>query len=109
MFRVVFWDILPCKMIVDRGFRGAYCLHHQGRVVKVLLRTLDVSLDYLNGWSAGGKQPPTQISKHSEVSKHLISTKECRMLNNNFQICEISSSHGGEYEVQICLLGCTAV
>jgi hypothetical protein len=22
--------------------------------------------------------------------------------------CEISSSHGGEYEVQICLLGCTA-
>jgi hypothetical protein len=24
-------------------------------------------------------------------------------------LCEISSSHGGEYEVQICLLGCTAV
>jgi hypothetical protein len=23
MFRVVFWDILPCKMIVDRRFRGA--------------------------------------------------------------------------------------
>jgi hypothetical protein len=23
MFRVVFWDILPCKMIVDRHFRGA--------------------------------------------------------------------------------------
>jgi hypothetical protein len=29
MFRVVFWDILLCKMIVDRRFRGAYCLHHQ--------------------------------------------------------------------------------
>jgi hypothetical protein len=28
MFRVVFWDILPFKMIVDRRFRGAYCLHH---------------------------------------------------------------------------------
>jgi hypothetical protein len=28
MFRVVFWDILPCKMIVDLRFRGAYCLHH---------------------------------------------------------------------------------
>jgi hypothetical protein len=27
-----FWDILPCKMIVDRRFRGAYCLHHQGGV-----------------------------------------------------------------------------
>jgi hypothetical protein len=32
MFRIVFWDILPCKMIVDRRFRGAYCLHHQGWV-----------------------------------------------------------------------------
>jgi hypothetical protein len=29
MFRVVFWDILPGKMIVDRRFRGAYCYHHQ--------------------------------------------------------------------------------
>jgi hypothetical protein len=30
MFRIVFWDVLPCKMIVDRRFRGAYCLNHQG-------------------------------------------------------------------------------
>jgi hypothetical protein len=28
-FRVVFWDILPRKMIVDRRFRGVYCFHHQ--------------------------------------------------------------------------------
>jgi hypothetical protein len=33
MFRAVFWDILPCKMVVDRRFRGAYCLHHQGWVI----------------------------------------------------------------------------
>jgi hypothetical protein len=26
----LFWDILPCKMIVDRRFRGAYYLHHPG-------------------------------------------------------------------------------
>jgi hypothetical protein len=26
--RRVFWDVLPCKIIVDRRFRGAYCLHH---------------------------------------------------------------------------------
>jgi hypothetical protein len=30
MFRVVFWDLLPCKIIVDRRFRGAYLLHHGG-------------------------------------------------------------------------------
>jgi hypothetical protein len=35
MFRVVFWVILPCKMIVDRHFRGAYCLHHQGGYCRV--------------------------------------------------------------------------
>jgi allantoicase len=29
--------------------------------------------------------------------------------NNLLLLCEISSSHGGEYEVQICLLGCNAV
>jgi hypothetical protein len=29
MFRAVFWVVLPCKMIVDRRFRGAYCLHHR--------------------------------------------------------------------------------
>jgi hypothetical protein len=34
-------------------------------------------------------------------------TFSCYKRDNN--ICEISSSHGGEYEVQICLLGCTAV
>jgi hypothetical protein len=28
---------------------------------------------------------------------------------NWFHLCEISSSHGGEYDVQNCLLGCTAV
>jgi hypothetical protein len=28
---IVFWDIAPCSHIeVDRHFRGAYCLHHQG-------------------------------------------------------------------------------
>jgi hypothetical protein len=26
-FRIFFWDVLPCKIIVDRRFRGTYCLH----------------------------------------------------------------------------------
>jgi hypothetical protein len=29
--------------------------------------------------------------------------------NKVSKLCEISSSHGGEYDVQSCLLGCTAV
>jgi hypothetical protein len=28
---IAFWDIVPCGLVaVDRRFRGAYCLHHQG-------------------------------------------------------------------------------
>jgi hypothetical protein len=25
-----FWDVGPCSILVNRHFRGAYCLHHQG-------------------------------------------------------------------------------
>jgi hypothetical protein len=31
MKMTAFWDIVPCSLVeVDRRFRGAYCLHHQG-------------------------------------------------------------------------------
>jgi hypothetical protein len=29
-FRIAFWDVLPCKIIVDRRFRGMCYLHHHG-------------------------------------------------------------------------------
>jgi hypothetical protein len=29
-FRFVFWDVLPCKIIVYRRFRGTCYFHHQG-------------------------------------------------------------------------------
>jgi hypothetical protein len=31
-FRFVLWDVLPCKIIVNRRFRGTCCLHYQGDV-----------------------------------------------------------------------------
>jgi hypothetical protein len=34
-FRFVFWDVLPCKITVDRRFRGTCCLHHQFNLVTV--------------------------------------------------------------------------
>jgi hypothetical protein len=36
MFRIVFWDILPCKMIVDRRFRGTYCISDVGARTHIL-------------------------------------------------------------------------
>jgi hypothetical protein len=46
MFRIVFWDVLPCKMIVDRRFRGTYYLHHQGSSLLIeAVRTSETSVD----------------------------------------------------------------
>jgi hypothetical protein len=40
-------------------------------------------------------------------------SENSKKLKNNIKktvnLCDISSSQSGEYEVQICLLGCTAV
>jgi hypothetical protein len=32
-FRIVFWDVLPCKIIVGRRFRGTCCLHHWPTII----------------------------------------------------------------------------
>jgi hypothetical protein len=29
-FRIVFWDVMPCKIIVERRYRGTCCLQQQG-------------------------------------------------------------------------------
>jgi hypothetical protein len=39
MFRIVIWDVLPCKMIIDRRFRGAYSLMMEA------VRTSETSVD----------------------------------------------------------------
>jgi hypothetical protein len=45
-FRIVFWDVLPCKIIVDRRFIGTYCLHHQGsNLMMEAVRTSETSVD----------------------------------------------------------------
>jgi hypothetical protein len=32
-FRIFFWDVLPCKIIVNQRLRGTCCLHHQGSLM----------------------------------------------------------------------------
>jgi hypothetical protein len=42
----VFWDIMPCSQIdVERRFRGAWCLHHQGYESSQVPRTSETSVD----------------------------------------------------------------
>jgi hypothetical protein len=44
-FRFVFWDVLPCKIIVDRRFRGTCCFHYQGALMIEAARTSEMSVD----------------------------------------------------------------
>jgi hypothetical protein len=135
MFRIFFWDILPCKMIVDRRFRGTYCLHHHPR--RLLWTSYSPpwelgSLTDIDTFEAGrlrkltrrfcssqvnrnGCRIKTDVSKLYAVKEFLLiayatvaSTPACIAVLKTYLIFEISSSHGGEYDVQNCLLGCTA-
>jgi hypothetical protein len=44
----VFWDTAPCSLVeVERRFRGAYCLHHQGDLIALEAeRVLDTSVNF---------------------------------------------------------------
>jgi hypothetical protein len=45
-FRIVFWDVLACKITVDRRFRGTYCLHHPSSSgMMEAVRTSETSVD----------------------------------------------------------------
>jgi hypothetical protein len=50
----------------------------------------------------------TLVSTYSVYPFSVANRKWSRKIDLN-RACEISSSHGGEYDVQSCLLGCTAV
>jgi hypothetical protein len=65
MFRVVFWVILPCKMIVDWRFRGMYCLHHQGSLMMEAVRTSETSVDNHFTWQYN----PEDNSEHHTRSR----------------------------------------
>jgi hypothetical protein len=43
-FRFVFWDVLPCKIIVDRRFRGTCCLHQIALMMEAV-RTTETSVE----------------------------------------------------------------
>jgi hypothetical protein len=44
-----------------------------------------------------------------QVTENRVQQRAIVITVINPWVCEISSSHGGEYDVQSCLLGCTAV
>jgi hypothetical protein len=43
--RFVFWDVLQCKIIVNRRFRGMCCLHHHPALMMAAARTSETSVN----------------------------------------------------------------
>jgi hypothetical protein len=55
-FRIVFWDVLPCKIIVDRRFRGAHIPEDNSEILLqaskqiILLTIMYTKLNGLHGY-----------------------------------------------------------
>jgi hypothetical protein len=90
-FRFVFWDILPCKIIVDRRFRGACCLHHQGNEAA---RKCETSVDiYLT--------TRQYIPEDSKISSLHILT--ARLLTRSEMDCTCPTRASEDISHRLCL------
>jgi hypothetical protein len=82
LFRIVFWDVLPCKMIVDRRFRGAYCLHHQGSEIIIHGSTsqktiLNIILAAVRTWNLTYNKLFTATEDGHLMAKTRMVTNKC--------------------------------
>jgi hypothetical protein len=47
MKMTVFWNVAPCSLVeIDRRFRGAYYLHHQGALIMEAVNTSEMSVSF---------------------------------------------------------------
>jgi hypothetical protein len=42
-FRLVFWDVMPCKIVVDRRFRDTCCLIMEAALKFIISKTFTVT------------------------------------------------------------------
>jgi hypothetical protein len=83
----VFWDAAPCNLVeIDKSFRAACCLHHQG----------DHLRDYNN--------PRESSVKIARNATYILNG----YFRNTKPVSEILGTQGDEYD-DGCLLGCSTV
>jgi hypothetical protein len=70
-FRIVFCDVLPCKIIVDRRFRDAYCLHHQGWCWRIENKMRSLSEDVCHV-QVSNRDPVNTIRRRGWLDRYLI-------------------------------------
>jgi hypothetical protein len=66
-FRFVFWDVLPCIIIVDQRFRGTCCLHDPRRQIWTSYSPpWELEISHYSGWPAtqpySNRVPPCRKS-----------------------------------------------
>jgi hypothetical protein len=86
-FRIVFWDVLPCKIIVDRRFRGTCCLHHQSDDLMIAhmmeaARTSETSVDNYFTW----QYIPEDNSELKTILLRPVSFMSILMLSSNLRL-----------------------
>jgi hypothetical protein len=87
MFRIVFWDVLPCKMIVDRRFRGAYWLHHPRRQFWTSYSPpweLEISLKSVNFGNKRQQYRPSYTQRHRPSHLYAATSNQVqrKIINN---------------------------
>jgi hypothetical protein len=79
---IAFWDIAPCILfVVDRRFRGVYCLYHQNKAV----RTSEKSFYYKETIY---REYPKSLVPHIRLA-NLISVGQRCKTETTFKICTL--------------------
>jgi hypothetical protein len=95
-FRFVFWDVLPCKIIVDRRFRGTCYLHHQGDDSSSHLRKIinDVVQPRRELWYQHGNTAIVKSKKSCPATRHGGAWGERRYSSYSFTTSALDGGSG---------------
>jgi hypothetical protein len=72
--RFVFWDVLPCKIIADRRFRGKCCLYYQALMMEAA-RTSETSVGNYFTWQYNPEDKSELHTRRRENFKsHIVNS-----------------------------------
>jgi hypothetical protein len=73
----VFWYVAPCSLLeIDRRFRGAYCFHHQGDKIALMIEAVNTSKTLANLYETTRCNIPEDgnfhTRRHENLKSHLV-------------------------------------
>jgi hypothetical protein len=105
-------ELIFTAHVTDKMLENYYCksILSLPRINTILVMT--TSFHFLNSaylYSLNNISDKPSVSKGTLLGITEPYLIYCGLIKGILELCEISSSHGGEYDVQSCLLGCTAM